>query len=183
MDDSCHSLPLPSPPGVQAQCSGGNGGSWAEPHCHSGRERWWEGGWRCWYYPPGERESGGGGRGGGFADTLTNQLWIRYPSLSHLLPTPLNHFLLPPSLTHSFLPSFLPSLPPPLSSFPLTHSSSPPLPPGDVVLMDGLQLLVEEKEVEESEGLPGASDLPVSGAAASAEELEKNLKTSDILKC
>ena len=37
--------------------------------------------------------------------------------------------------------------------------------------------------MEESESLPGAGDLPVSGAAASAEELEKNLKTADILKC
>lgn len=129
VDDSCHSLPTP-PPGVQAECSGGNGGSRKEPHCHSGREGWWEGGWRCWSYSPGERESGGGGRGGGFADTLTNQLWIRYPSLSHLLPTPLNHFLLPPSLFHSLFPSLL--APSPLF-FP-THSLLLPSPPPQVML-------------------------------------------------
>ena len=51
---------------------------------------------------------------------------------------------------------------------------------GDVLLVDGLQLLVEEKEVGLEE-LPGAEDLlPSSDPQVN---LEKGLTTSEILKC
>ena len=48
--------------------------------------------------------------------------------------------------------------------------------------MDGLQLLVEEKEVG-PEDLPGVDDLSTPGGHTPQDELEKNLNTSEILKC
>ena len=54
---------------------------------------------------------------------------------------------------------------------------------GEVLLVDGLQLLVEEKEVG-PEVLPGADLLPTSDPSDPQQvNLEKGLSTSEILKC